>query len=351
MFIARRVAGLVLAGLVYYSAAAVAQDKAKPPTFPPVNPAVAKLDQAFEGLPGPAFDLAVGGEPELALIATETGGVASFTKESLPALKGAKPLILTGHQGPVVAVAYTKGPFAASAGADRKVQFWKVPEGKAAHAATSEGRVRCLAMSSDGKWLASGGEDNVVQLWDVASGKPGPKLVDHKEWVLCLAFSPDSKQLASGDLTGSIRLWDVAAGKKVAELPAKPTPPPKTPPDPVAARSLLFQPDGKALFVGTSDGPINVLNLPDGKVLRTLAGHTAPVTAMAMHPTGTLMATASKDRTVKLWNPANPAPVKNLEGHKAWVEGVAFVNQGQHVVSAGADRMVCLWDLTEPKKK
>jgi WD40 repeat protein len=356
----RNVLVLAVAGVGYLTTAAlVAQqpgkkDKDKGPMLPPVNPAIAKLELTIPGLEGPAFDVAAGGEKdkELIAVACESGHILAYKRDALPgAAKGAaKPDVWQGHQGPVVALAWGGGPLLASAGADKKINFWNA-QGKVAHSAVAPANVRCLAMSKDGKVLASGGEDNIVQLWDVATGKPKAKLADHKDWVLCLAFSPDGKQLASGDVDGQVRLWDVAAGKKIKDLPAKPNSPPKTPPEPNAARSLVFLPDGKTLLVGTSDGPILAVNLADGKVARTMTGHTGPVTAMALHPSGNVLATSSKDRTVLLWNPTANNPAKKLEGHKAWVEGLTFFDEGRRIASAGADQQLLIWDLAEPKKK
>jgi WD40 repeat protein len=330
------------------------KDKKGPPPLPAVNPAVARLEATFDLPDGPAFDLAAGGEDgnELIAVACERDAIDVYRKDTLKDPKTAKPDVWKGHQGPVVAVAYSGGPILASAGADKKILFWKAPEGKVVQTVAAPARVHCLTMSKDGKWLASAGEDNVVQLWDTASAKPGPKLADHKDWVQCLAFSPDGKQLASGSIDGTIRVWDVTAGKKLADLPFRAPPKDKAPPpDPIPVRSLAFAPDGKAILYGAADGPVHFISPSDGKPIRTLTGHTAPVTAIRFHSSGNLLATASKDRTVMLWNPAQPQPVKKLEGHTAWVEGLAFINQGQRLASAGADRTLRIWDLTEAKKK
>ena len=84
--------------------------------------------------------------------------------------------------------------------------------------------------------------------------------------------------------------------------------------------------------------------------MRSLAGHTSSVTALAFHPGGAVLASDSKDRTVRLWNPADGQLLKALEGHTAWVEGVTFLARGTRLASAGADRTVRLWDLTAPPK-
>src|SRR5262245_23951406 len=203
------------------------KDKGKPPPPPAVNPAIAKLDVTVSNLDGPAFGIAVGND--VLAVACEKDTIQIWKKDAVEASRKApaKPEILKGHQGPVVAVAWNGGPILASAGADKKLIFWKMPEGKPQQTAPLESVPRALAMSNDGKLVASAGEDVAVQLWDVASAKPGAKLKDHADWVVCLAFNQDGKQLATGDLLGRVLIWDVAGAKKVADLPAKPNPPPK----------------------------------------------------------------------------------------------------------------------------
>lgn len=356
----------------------------KPPPLPPINPAIAKLAETLSGLDGPGFAIASGGSPDI-LVAGCDGGTLKIwrltapppekkpeekkppqkkpagkkppekkppqKKEFVPAKLPTNAATEKAHDGPVLALAWNGGPRLASAGADRKIVFWKMPEAKIAHTATTDFLPRALAMSRDGKLLACGGEGETVQLFDVATGKPTAKLTDKGDWVLALAFRADGKQLASGDNTGTVRLWDVAGAKKVGQFRAYPVPNPKTPPEPTPARALAFASDSKSLAVGTGDGPIHFLNLPDGKVIRSLTGHTSAVTDLAFHPTGTLLVSTSKDRTVKLWNPAATNLLKTLEGHTAWVEGATYLNLGTQIATVGADQTVRVWNLVEPKKK
>jgi WD40 repeat protein len=338
-------------GLVLLTAHA--QQPGKGPTLPPINPAVAKLEITVTGLDGPGFAIAYNEPMDLLVAACERGTIQGWKKAMLDAFKGGKgeAQVWKGHTGPVRALAWTSGPTMVSVGVDKKVNFWKMPEGKIAQAGTTDFRVRGVAMSSDGKHFASAGESDVIQVWDVAAGKPTTKLTDKMDWTLAVAFSADGKQLASGDLQGVIRLWDVQGGKKVKELPAKPVPPPKTPPEPVAVTALNFAPDGKTLLAGTADGPILFISLGDGKIVRTLTGHTGPITGIAFHPSGTVLATCSKDRTVKLWNMTAPQPLKSLDGHTAWIEGMVFIEQGTKIATVSADATVRIWDLSEPPKK
>src|SRR5204863_480550 len=113
-----------------------AQPPAKPPALPPINPAVAKSDQTITGLDGPGFDIVAGGENELVAVACDQGTIQVFKKDNVKA--GAKPDVWKAHQGPVVALAWNGGPLLASAGSDKKINFWRAVEGKVAHTAPAE---------------------------------------------------------------------------------------------------------------------------------------------------------------------------------------------------------------------
>jgi WD40 repeat protein len=349
----RAVARVSLSVLFLAASALLAQPPTKP-TLPPINPAQARPDQTLGGLDGPGFAIAVSDDSGILAAACEQGTIHYWDKGVTLGVRAGDrtPNVLRGHAGPVLTLAWSRGPVLASGGADHQLILWSMPDGKPLHTLKTEGMVRALAMAPDGKMVASSGDSRAIQFWDVATGKPGLKLTEHTDWVLRLVFSEDGKLLASGGYDGIVRLWDVASGKKLLDIPARP-PTPATPPGgpPNVVWALAFSPDGKLLAVGGSDGPIHLVNTADGKIVRSMPGHTSAVTSLAFHPGGALLASASKDRSVRLWNPANGQAIKTLDGHTSWVEGVTFVAQGTRLASVSADRTVRLWDLTEPAKK
>jgi serine/threonine protein kinase len=70
-----------------------------------------------------------------------------------------------------------------------------------------QGPVLCVAFSADGSQLASGGSDGSVRLWRAEDGEELRLLDGHKAAVRAVVFSPDGKSLFSGGADAMIRHW------------------------------------------------------------------------------------------------------------------------------------------------
>jgi WD40 repeat protein len=120
---------------------------------------------------------------------------------------------------------------------------------------------------------------------------------------------------------------------------------------------VAFSPDGRLLASGSEDQTVRlweVVNpggLNTGQSLKTLAGHTHPVSSVAFSPDGRLLASGSFDHTVRLWEVVNPGglntgqSLQTLAGHTNWVWSVAFSPDGRLLASGSADATIKLWDV------
>ena len=90
---------------------------------------------------------------------------------------------------------------------------------------------------------------------------------------------------------------------------------------------------------------LKVWDVASGRELRTLAGHTELVLAVALTPDGRLAVSASADKTLKVWDVASGQELRTLAGHTEWVLAVALTPDGRLAVSASEDNTLKLWDV------
>ena len=213
------------------------------------------------------------------------------------------------------------------------------------------------AFSPDGTVIAAAGADQRVQLWRVGgSAAPqasllGTALTGPAGAVSAVAFSSDGQLLAAGSADGRVRLWTVTD-------PAHP-----------AA-------DGKALAVGGAGGPVSAVAFGAGGLLaagtsagtvalwkvsgsaapvrygQLLTGPGGPVTGVAFSPDGKTLAAASQDDNIWLWSmrpaakhkAASAAADGTLAGTGA-ANAVAFSPDGQSLAAGITGSGVLVWNL------
>jgi WD40 repeat protein len=74
------------------------------------------------------------------------------------------------------------------------------------------------------------------------------------------------------------------------------------------------------------------------------------VYAVAFSPDGARVVTGSGDATAKVWDASNGKLLSSLKGHQASVTAVAFSPDGERVVTASGDRTARLWDVHAEKR-
>jgi cytochrome c len=151
------------------------------------------------------------------------------------------------------------------------------------------------------------------------------QLRGHGGPVRALAISADGATALSGSFDTSAILWSLKTNTAEQVLRFHDG----------AVNAVAFLPDGRVATAG-ADARIAIWKRGETRPQIVLAGHTAPIVALAVSPDGNTLASASWDYTVRLWPLAGGTP-RVLVGHQQNVNGVAFMPDGSAVVSAGYD--------------
>lgn len=240
-----------------------------------------------------------------------------------------------------------------SGSVDKTVKIWEVATGNLLRTLSAHSQqVWSVATSPDGKMLVSAGGDNQINLWEISSGEQLHRISDLPAWVTAVAFSPDSKTLASGLKNGMIILWNVEndvtgfpKGVKRQQLSGHS--------DRVQAiafvKSHLPSPPMPSILVsGSIDGTIQIWNLADGSILRTLQHPREQLRALAVSPDGQQIASGHGDGTFNLWDLNTGELRLKVKAHSDAVRAIAFGGDGRTVITGGAalDPLIRVWDAT-----
>jgi mono/diheme cytochrome c family protein len=204
-----------------------------------------------------------------------------------------------------------------------------------------DGPVVCVAFAPDGKRALSGGDDMTLRLWDVTTGKELRRFEGHRDAVTAVAFSTDGRLAASGSRDRTIRIWDVDSGRERARLEGHLS----------KVLCVAFSSGGEWLLSGGEDTTVRYWDVEKAREIRRFAGHTAAVTAVAFSPKGGAQAlSGSLDRSVRLWAVKSGQEIRQYEGHTKEVYAVAFSPDGKQVLSGGNDHVVRLWDRDKARE-
>jgi len=213
--------------------------------------------------------------------------------------------------------------------------------------AAHDGWARMVTVSSDGSAVATCGKDGFVRLWNAKDGAKATEIRNPAD-TLCVAFAPDGKTVLAGDLFGIVREFELPGGKVLRTFEAKELYRLDRIQDVGGVRCLLFDADGKTLFVAgaepKSGGFVQCTPLliafdrTTGKRVSQWKGandNEGYVTDLAWHPDAYVVGTASGQPgqgKVFFWKPGDAAPF--FVAAKPNCHSVAISPDGRTVAAA-----------------
>ncbi|ORZ14764.1 quinon protein alcohol dehydrogenase-like superfamily [Absidia repens] len=152
----------------------------------------------------------------------------------------------------------------------------------------------------------------------------------HSEGILAVAFCEAQGILITGSRDKTIKVWSLADGRLIRSMKGH-------------TRAVhTLQMDDTKLVSGSMDHTIRIFNYHTGQCIRTLEGHTGGV--VHLHFDSRLLASGSSDGMVKIWNFTN-GECSTLSGHTQAVNHVRLYQQSTRLLSSSDDGRMMIWDL------
>jgi len=193
----------------------------------------------------------------------------------------------------------------------------------------------CLAFSPDGRHLVAGRNDTLICHWQLPEGKiytapwstPDPQ-------TRGLALSSGAEYLAAASGDNYLRIYYLPDGKLVKILAGHTN----------QVRSILLHPDERSMVSGGFDGTIRIWRFPQGSEMKTIETDCGELFALAMSPDGQFLLTCGVDPAIRVWNLPDGQLVRKMEGHNGTVTCLATSNSGQIAASYGRDQTIRIWN-------
>lgn len=118
----------------------------------------------------------------------------------------------------------------------------------------------------------------------------------------------------------------------------------------LASNVVRYSLDGKFLLTGGRDAHLNIWQVGNYELVKSIPAHNWAIYDIAFSPDATLFATASRDKTIKIWDAKTFQLLKritneNFDAHTHSVNKLIWSTYNNYLVSVGDDRLVMVREV------
>ncbi|EUB60664.1 WD repeat-containing protein 86 [Echinococcus granulosus] len=207
--------------------------------------------------------------------------------------------------------------------------------------------INCLAVSADASLLASGSEDCSVRLWTMEGFECVQELLGHNDYITCLVFAGKALLSGSGDMT--VRKWDFPKGECLFIITGHMG----------SITSICVT--RTQIFTSGNESLVYCWSLEDGTQIRQFEGHKGAVygilitagrrdfntTLEETEPTAgrrrVRFVTFSADCTARLWSATRSTSLQTFAGHTGPVTCVALDQNHHYLYTGSSEGRIASW--------
>ena len=273
-------------------------------------------------------------------------------------------LKLTGHTGGIKALAYTEDNriLACGTGLDGVLRLWDAgTSGQLSTLLDHTGLNKAVVFSRDGRTLASGGSEEHLEdgrknqtiflsdvnkiLDDFNSNSLLHSLIGNEHGITALALSSKARYsvpsvprtLANGGKDARIHLLNVANGRKLKTLTGAES----------TITALTFDPDNTSLFSGEENGTVREWDALSGVQRHSFQSSSDAITALAFSSDDHSLAIGDEIGKIRVRNFVERHQNFILTQHTRKITSLVFSENGNTLVSGSEDGTILLWDMNE----
>jgi len=186
---------------------------------------------------------------------------------------------------------------------------------------------------------------NSLSQWNLDTGKFTRTITDNTHYW-SLALSPNGQLLAAGTVHGTIDLWNLSNGQLIRTLNGHAND------NGIGfVRSVAFGLDGNTLATAGDDDTIKVWDVSTGNLIHTFRHRILSPPSVyyvrmfvAFSPDSKTLASGSSDQTIKLWDADTGQEIRTFR-HNSQVSSIAFSPDGKTLASGEQDGTIKLWNI------
>ncbi len=287
-----------------------------------------------------------------------------------PMARGALWKILQGHSSLVRKAVFspTDENRVASASYDGTVRIWNVrdySQQQTISGTVLRGHADAILsadFSPTGDYVITASRDRTAMSWSPSTGHQVKQFRQgHRFLVSDGAFYPNGRRLITVAGDGTARVWDIQRGSELFVLQGI-----------GYTAAMALSPDGRWIVTAKSDrssdskdgqqkegrpaiaadrAAATIWDAETGSPIRDLAGHAAPVTAIAVSCDSKIAFTGDAKGRGCLWDIKTGKQRSVLRWHTGKITDAAFTRDGKILLTASDDKTVCQWALddTQPR--